>query len=71
MVLVSVPAVLLPDNGRDAIVRNPSPSADVGEPTDDVTACAGCGWQPNVIKIHKVVVHSDEREALTPSGSTQ
>jgi hypothetical protein len=63
VVLVSVPAIRIPDNGRDGIV--PRSGAAGGKPTNDITSCATCGWQPNVIKIHRVVVYSDEREDRT------
>jgi hypothetical protein len=60
VVLVSIPAVLIPDNGRDEIA--PSADTDVGKHTCDATPCPCCGWQPNIIKIHKVVVYSGEHE---------
>jgi len=63
VVLMSVPAALIPDNGRDGIVLRSSAAGS--KPTNDVTSCAACGWQPNVIKIHRVVVYSDEREDRT------
>jgi hypothetical protein len=69
VVLVSIPGVLIPDNGRDGIV--PSMGAAIGEPMDDVTPCAGCGWQPNVIKIHKVVVYSAEHEERALAGAAR
>jgi hypothetical protein len=69
VVLVSIPAALIPDNGRDGIV--PSAFADVGAPTDDTTPCPICGWQPNVIKIHKVVVYSAEHKDRTLAGTAQ
>jgi hypothetical protein len=60
VVLVSVPAILIPDNGRYAIV--PSADAYVGEPTGDASPCPTCGWQPNVMQIHEVIVSNDEDE---------
>jgi hypothetical protein len=60
MVLASVPAILIPDNGSDATVINAD--AYVGEPSDDTLPCPTCGWQPNVMEVHEVIVSSDEDE---------
>jgi hypothetical protein len=57
VVLVSVPALLIPDNGRDAIA--PSTVADASERTGDATPCPGCGWRPNVMEVHEVIVTND------------
>jgi hypothetical protein len=60
VVLVSVPAVAIPDNGRDPII--PTPLGGVGEASDEATPCPGCGWRPNVMEVHEVIVSNDKDE---------
>jgi hypothetical protein len=65
-VLVSVPAVIIPDNGRDPIV----PTPDVGEPTD-ATPCPHCGWQLTILRIRRVVISSREDIARSRESGAQ
>ena len=58
VVVVSVPAVVIPDNDRDPNML--TPRGGVGEASDDGTPCPGCGWRPNVMEVHEVIVSNDE-----------
>jgi len=55
-------------HGRCAVCRDRAPVVlvtvpDIGEPADDATACPGCGWRPNVMEVHEVIVSNDEDES--------
>jgi hypothetical protein len=55
-VIVTTARLDLPDNDRGD--RQPCPGEPKGDSPGATAACPACGWEPEVVRVTEVVVHS-------------
>ena len=55
-VVVTAYTFIMPDNGRDKLAPRPGTHDDASN--EEANPCPGCGWQPTVIQVSKVLVEN-------------